>query len=78
MHSFSNSLPPRVCDPQALHSSASGTAVSLTRQVVATPLARLRKVALSKPKALYIQGLAADIVAKKVNFHRFPKWRMTR
>ena len=42
-------------------------------QVVATPLARLRKVGLSKPKALYIQGLAADIVAKKVNFHRFPK-----
>ena len=28
-------------------------------QVVATPLARLRKVGLSKPKALYIQGLAA-------------------
>jgi DNA-3-methyladenine glycosylase II len=42
-------------------------------QIVATPLARLRKVGLSKPKALYIKGLAADIVAKKVNFHRFPK-----
>jgi DNA-3-methyladenine glycosylase II len=42
-------------------------------QVVATSIARLRKVGLSKPKALYIRGLAADIVAKKVNFHRFPK-----
>jgi len=42
-------------------------------QVVATSVARLRKVGLSKPKALYIKGLAADIVAKKVNFHRFPK-----
>jgi len=42
-------------------------------QVVATPLARLRKAGLSKPKALYIKGLAADIVAKKLNFHRFPK-----
>jgi DNA-3-methyladenine glycosylase II len=42
-------------------------------QVVATSVERLRKVGLSKPKALYIKGLAADIVAKKVNFHRFPK-----
>lgn len=42
-------------------------------QVAATPLARLRKAGLSKPKALYIKGLAAAVVAKKVNFHRFPK-----
>jgi DNA-3-methyladenine glycosylase II len=42
-------------------------------QVVATSMARLRKVGLSRPKALYIKGLAADIVAKKVNVHRFPK-----
>jgi len=42
-------------------------------QVVATSIEKLRKVGLSKPKALYIKGLAADIVAKKVNFHRFPK-----
>jgi len=42
-------------------------------QVVAMPMARLRKVGLSRAKALYIRGLAADIVAKKVNFHRFPK-----
>src|SRR5271155_4380830 len=42
-------------------------------QVVATSLQRLRKVGLSRPKALYIKGLAADVVAKKVNFHRFPK-----
>jgi DNA-3-methyladenine glycosylase II len=41
-------------------------------QVVATPMARLRKVGLSRAKALYIKGLAADVVAKKVNFHRFP------
>jgi DNA-3-methyladenine glycosylase II len=42
-------------------------------QVAATPMARLRKVGLSRAKALYIRGLAADVVAKKVNFHRFPK-----
>ena len=42
-------------------------------QVAATSIDKLRKVGLSKPKALYIKGLAADIVAKKVNFHRFPK-----
>jgi DNA-3-methyladenine glycosylase II len=42
-------------------------------QVVATSEARLRKVGLSRAKALYIKGLAADVVAKKVNFHRFPK-----
>ena len=42
-------------------------------QVTAMPLAKLRKAGLSKPKALYIKGLAAAVVAKKVNFHRFPK-----
>src|ERR1019366_654143 len=42
-------------------------------QVVAMPMARLRRAGLSRAKALYIKGLAADVVAKKVNFHRFPK-----
>jgi DNA-3-methyladenine glycosylase II len=42
-------------------------------QVVAMPLAKLRKAGLSKPKALYIKGLAAAVVARKVNFNRFPK-----
>jgi DNA-3-methyladenine glycosylase II len=42
-------------------------------QVVAISTARLRKAGLSKAKALYIKGLAAHVVAKKVNFHRFPK-----
>ncbi|HLX37929.1 MAG TPA: DNA-3-methyladenine glycosylase [Candidatus Binataceae bacterium] len=41
-------------------------------QVVAMPIAKMRKAGLSKPKALYIKGLAAAVVAKKVNFHRFP------
>src|ERR1700721_4317644 len=34
-------------------------------QVVATSIARLRKVGLSKPKALYIRGLPAATAAKK-------------
>jgi DNA-3-methyladenine glycosylase II len=33
----------------------------------------MRKAGLSKAKAMYLKGLAAHVVAKKVNFHRFPK-----
>src|ERR1700683_833010 len=42
-------------------------------QVVAIPIARMRKAGLSRAKAMYIKGLAAHVIAKKVNFHRFPK-----
>ena len=42
-------------------------------EVVAIPIARMRKAGLSRAKAMYIKGLAAHVVAKKVNFHRFPK-----
>lgn len=42
-------------------------------QVMQVSTARLRKVGLSKAKAIYIREIAAQVAARKLNFRRFPR-----
>jgi DNA-3-methyladenine glycosylase II len=50
-----------------------GRSFPTPEQVMRVPMARLRKVGLSKAKAIYIREIAAQVAAGKLNFRRFPR-----